>query len=38
MLYCIECWVVKKQRVREMNVAEIIMLRWISENKWIDEI
>ena len=38
MLYCIECWVVKKQHIHEMNVVEIRMLRWISENKWIDEI
>ena len=29
MLYGIKCWVVKRQHVTEMSVAEMRMLRWI---------
>ena len=30
MLYDIKCWAVKKQHVHKINVAEMIMLSWIS--------
>ena len=31
MLYGTECCVVKKQQIREISVATMRMLRWISE-------
>ena len=31
MVYSTECWVVKKQHIHEMIVAEMRMLRWINE-------
>ena len=31
MLYGTECWVVKKQHIHKMSVAEIRLLRWINE-------
>ena len=29
MFYGIKCWIVKKQYVSKMNVAEMRMLRWM---------
>ena len=31
MVYSTECWVVKKQHIHKMIVAEMRMLRWINE-------
>ena len=41
ILYGIECWAIKKQRIHEMGVATIVetkILRWISENTLKDKI
>ena len=38
MLYGTECWVIKKQHINIMSVAEMRMLRWISGNTRKDRI
>jgi len=32
MLYITKCWAVKNQHIYKISVAEMRMLRWISEN------
>ena len=32
MLYCIECWAMKKQHIYKISVAELRMLIWINGN------
>jgi hypothetical protein len=38
MCYGTECWVIWKQRVHQMCIAEMKMLRWMSGNAKKDRI
>jgi hypothetical protein len=38
MLHGIEHWIIKKQHVHKMSVAEMRMLRWITANTMKDGI